>query len=269
MAKVKSELTASQVLDVLSEKLWPKEAFAWMREVRNGTGWQRNERYADALVVSCWPSRGIYALGVEVKVSRSDWLHELKQPTKSAEIQKYCRHWWLATTPGIVHPGELPPTWGLVEVNSKASVITEAPKLDPEPPDWKFFASVFRNAGSSIEAQRTMIESIGYKRGREASEADAAELLEFRNNVYSTKRNEEKLADLQQRAKEFEDATGISMGGYLRNSRSAIAITKLAAKLSQTDLGYTADTLERSVSQIAGIVAGMREVSSMVPEDES
>lgn len=66
--------------------------------------------------------------GFEVKVSRSDWLRELKAPSKSVAISSYCDYWWLAVSgPDIVKPGELPPEWGLL-VPTKGR---------PQPDDWR------------------------------------------------------------------------------------------------------------------------------------
>ena len=69
---------------------FPDGAFLRLPQVRNGTGFQRSTRTADALIVSCWPSRGLWFAGVEIKVSLSDWKRELCKPEKSASIQKWC-----------------------------------------------------------------------------------------------------------------------------------------------------------------------------------
>jgi hypothetical protein len=117
-----------------------------LEEVRNGTGYVRTLRSADALVCSCWPSRGLWLAGVEIKVSRSDWLREIKDPAKSSEIQRWCHYWWIAAPAGLVHDGELPKTWGLLEhASGKLSVKVQAPKLEAEPPSMTFLASVLRS----------------------------------------------------------------------------------------------------------------------------
>lgn len=46
-------------------------------EVRNAASFDAN-RSADALAFNFWTSRGLAVHGYEVKVSRSDWLRELK-----------------------------------------------------------------------------------------------------------------------------------------------------------------------------------------------
>lgn len=72
--------------------------------------------------------------GHEVKVSRSDWLSELKDPTKSERIKRYCDYWWLVVPDAsIVKPGELPADWGLmVQSRQLLRAKVKAPKLTPE-----------------------------------------------------------------------------------------------------------------------------------------
>lgn len=75
-------------------------------------------------------------IGHEVKVSRSDWLSELRNPEKSERIKRYCDYWHLVVSDAaIVKPGELPEGWGLIVrgTTGKLRVKTKAPKLTPEP----------------------------------------------------------------------------------------------------------------------------------------
>jgi hypothetical protein len=45
------------------------------------SGWSRESR-ADAIARHLWPSQGLELIGFELKVSRSDWLREIKDPYK-------------------------------------------------------------------------------------------------------------------------------------------------------------------------------------------
>ncbi len=145
-------MTASKLLDKLAAGLFSAPAHVMLREVRNGTGYARPVRTADALVTSVWPSRGIWFAGVEVKVSRSDWLSELKKPGKSHEVQRFCDYWYIAAPSGVVEPGEVPETWGHIEVGAKCRVVKQAPKLQAEPLSVEFVASVMRQLGASQSA---------------------------------------------------------------------------------------------------------------------
>ena len=76
-------------------------------------------RTADFVAVETWASSmrdgSLTIHGVEVKVSRPDWLRELKDPEKAAETLAHATHCWLAV-PGlhIARLDELPDGWGLL-----------------------------------------------------------------------------------------------------------------------------------------------------------
>ena len=74
-------------------------------------------RTVDALVVDLWPSSGNEIHGIEVKVSRSDWLTELKDPDKAEAFRPYCDRWWLAVPDASIVRDDLPPEWGLLVVS--------------------------------------------------------------------------------------------------------------------------------------------------------
>lgn len=90
--------------------------YALIFEVRNGTGFaRRTARYADAIAMNLYPSRGLEIIGFEIKASRADWLRELKNPDKAEEIGKFCDRWYVVIgDKDIVKPGELPACWGLI-----------------------------------------------------------------------------------------------------------------------------------------------------------
>lgn len=139
---------SGQIRQLLREKFAPP-AYALFEEVKNQTGYsKRSERYADALALSLWPSRGIGMTGFEIKISRADWKKELDDPAKAAEFSKYCVAWYVVAPEGIVERLELPATWGLVEVPEKGRkrLVTrvEAPPLTPQPWDQSFVAALLR-----------------------------------------------------------------------------------------------------------------------------
>lgn len=121
-------------------------------EVANGTG-SNIRRYADAVAMNLFPSRGLTLSGFEIKVSRHDWQRELKQPHKVEEgIYKYCDHWWIVAPTGIVARPELPPTWGLIELHDKGLRQTvAAPRLAPIALSRNFIAALLRRASEADE----------------------------------------------------------------------------------------------------------------------
>lgn len=116
-------------------------------EVGNDTGTRVN-RHADAVSIGIWPSTGHQIHGFEVKVSRADFLGEMKDPAKSQAIFRFCHRWSLATPPGLVKVDELPPNWGLVTWDGRGMrTIKHAPLLVPEPIAPGFMAALVRRAG--------------------------------------------------------------------------------------------------------------------------
>jgi hypothetical protein len=124
------------------------------------------ERIADFIAVDCWrgswadwksdesPWTGNwgYAIhGHEVKVSRGDWLTELRDPSKAQAFKRYVDYWWLAVTDkNIVRGDELPEGWGLLAlVGGKMRQIIRAPRLTPEPMPRELFASLLRATAKS------------------------------------------------------------------------------------------------------------------------
>ena len=99
-----------------------------------------------------WPSRGLHLHGFEIKVSRSDWLRELKSPAKADKMFRYFDRWWLAVADkDIVRNGELPETWGLLVMDK---IVKTAPELEAAPMTREFLAAIMRRVGeNSPEAQ--------------------------------------------------------------------------------------------------------------------
>lgn len=122
-------------------------------------GWGRDAcplRTADAIVVDLWPSTGNAMHGIEVKVSRSDWLTELKDPSKAEAFRPYCDHWWLAVPDAAIVRDDLPAGWGLLAVgrDGKLRVRRQAPKLDRQQMSFSMTAALLR-AASKTACRRT------------------------------------------------------------------------------------------------------------------
>jgi hypothetical protein len=240
-------MKAIELLDKLRKTIWRDDAHAWLYEVGNATGWAAN-RHADALVVSCWPSRGLWVAGIEVKVSRSDWLRELKDPQKSDDIQAHCHFWWLVTTPGIVREGELPVTWGLIEVDKKHKIIKQAPRLKPVALSMEFLAAVLRNQSKAVDAlvSHRVIEKV--KERVENMDAQAKEytdkLRELKPNTELQSAYDELKADVEK----FGEATGIRLEGRWHDDVGTnIRLVEVARKLN----GYRGlSMLRNSLKQV-------------------
>lgn len=188
------------------------DAWAHFTEVRNGTGFARSVRSADAIAMSLWPSRGLEVHGFEIKASRSDWLRELKKPEKADEFIRYCDRWFVVTEPNVVEKGELPPTWGHLERRgSKLVAVTDAPKLDAEPITRAFLAAILRAAGRRADVSPAEIED-ARKAGYEHAERNYKRRLESAEQIAEGFRTQ---------ARSFEQEAGVSLNGGWPNRTPA------------------------------------------------
>ncbi|NIL77158.1 hypothetical protein [Rhodococcus sp. B10] len=134
----------------LTEKIWHRfgAGYTKLTQVRAATG-HFDANTADMMVMGEWPSTGNELHGFEVKVSRADWLNEVKNPHKNDSVKSYCDRWWLVIADeSMVRVGELPDDWGMMAFqgrNRKLKVVKKAPKLAPKPMDHCFVASLLRH----------------------------------------------------------------------------------------------------------------------------
>ena len=128
-------------------KTWAAPEYAVMWEVADATGYQHS-RFADAVIMSLWPSRGLELHGIEIKVARADWKREAVDPKKAEKIGAYCDRWWVHTGPNVIHDqAEVPQAWGWREFDgSKWRTRREAEKTEALPCDRRFLAALLRRA---------------------------------------------------------------------------------------------------------------------------
>jgi hypothetical protein len=178
-------------------------------------------RWADGIAINLWSSRGYAIHGFEVKVSRSDWLRELKQPAKAEALFRNCDYWWLVAEKGIVKDGELPPSWGHLERrgNSLYTVVA-APRLQPVALSRAFFASLVRRSHEQID--RLAAAQFQDK----LREARALEREHAQREIGQAK---SELDAMRQRIMQFEKSTGIAFDDYHINA--SLRTVKLAQKL--------------------------------------
>lgn len=133
----------------------PRYTFA--EHVRSRTG-HNAPRIADFIAMSLWASDGEALHGHEVKVSRSDWLTELKCPEKADAFRPYMDYWWLvASDKGIVRD-DLPDGWGLiVPAGDKLRIAKRAPRREPEPMPKTLMACYLRATAKT--AQRSLVRN--------------------------------------------------------------------------------------------------------------
>jgi hypothetical protein len=187
-------------------------------EVGDATGAQ-HRRWADAVAMNLYPSRGLEVHGFEVKVSRSDWTKELKSPDKSGPVQQYCDRWWIVTPAGIVKDE--------VSEAGKIRQVVAAPKLESVPVTRAFVASIMRRASSADDAEIAQMVGarLEVERLRDRSHIDRE--IEARST---------QLKELQAQVKEFEDESGLKISNRYTGGKDIGKAVKLvlAAGIGQT-----------------------------------
>lgn len=121
-------------------------------ELRVGTGYGKDaETRLDYWAMDAIPSKRFRRVVFEIKVSRADFLAELRQPLKRRRALLLSNEFYFITPPGLVKAAELPPECGLAEVVDHGTFRSiyfrhAAPWRDTSPPTWQFLAAVVRRA---------------------------------------------------------------------------------------------------------------------------
>ncbi|MFZ5850337.1 MAG: hypothetical protein ACOYY2_02945 [Actinomycetota bacterium] len=120
--------------------------YVYAEHVRRHPNW--GQRVLDAMAIDTWGSGRFGVAGFEVKATRSDWLAELRNPSKAGVFLPYCRAFYLvAASPDIVRD-DLPAGWGLLVPRGRG--LTEVrPSLllrEPEPMPPELLAGLARAA---------------------------------------------------------------------------------------------------------------------------
>lgn len=270
-------MNTSEVRALLRKRFDAPE-WALLEEVAPKTG--GGTRYADAVAVNLWKSRGHVLYGFEIKVSRGDWLGELKKPSKVEEsVFAYCDGWYVVAPPGIIKEGELPATWGYLEVQSGRLIEkVKPPKLDPKPLDRAFFASLMRRGHENLETisemkQRQAINEAQQKINERVEERVREQTRELEN----TKRQIAK----------WEEATGLKFEKYLGPPSDVIKVAQHLNEIryrysvlhGETGFGFLAnmaDELSRAAEMLRNALAeagnpapqSIMETAGPVIEDE-
>lgn len=143
-------------------------------------------------------------MGVEIKTDRRDWIREKDDPEKADAIGKYCDRWWIVTPPGIVKTEELPPAWGLMEYHedkSRWKYAKPAEVLKAKPLNKEFLVSILRRVAESSVPVACLEERV-------KADSAQAQITKDRELDWFKKEN----VELKQRIKDFEEASGVSLG---------------------------------------------------------
>jgi len=115
-------------------------------ELRSKTGFTFGEpQRIDAFHIDDTPSKGLRRTAYEIKVSRSDFLAEVRNPVKRRFAVSMSNEFYFIAPPGIIGIEEVPLECGLIEVDGNDwEYVVKAPWRDSARPTWIFVAAIAR-----------------------------------------------------------------------------------------------------------------------------
>lgn len=152
-------MKAKDIVDALRKRHEPLgRQWAFFDELRAGTGYgtydYKNkkkmpgnpEQRFDAWAINLWPSKKHERIAYEIKVSRSDFLHEIKNPENREQALNLSNSFYFVTPKGLVEPSEIPEECGLMEVDEDFNFIckVKAPFRETDGLTWQFLCSIAR-----------------------------------------------------------------------------------------------------------------------------
>lgn len=242
--------TEASVTQLLRAKYTGQE-WAFVTKVPDGTG-LAHSRTCDAMAMGLWPSKGLHLHGFEIKVSRSDWLKEIQDPSKSNAFAKHCHYWWIVAPPGVVKIDELAADWGLQEITAAGNLRVKRVvtfRSEPAPIGFAFLAGLFRACSrGSAEAELAAARRQGYEAGRDEGIKDARRWGEVDRDCAV-----KELECFKRSLKAFEEASGLKIDGY-----SGPKLGKLVAQIEAA--GDTQTRLERLLRDVECLGTQLRSV---------
>jgi len=252
-----TKVDAGRVIAALAKRYAAPE-FALFEQVGNSTGYAAN-RWADAVAMSLWPSRGLDLYGFEVKVSRHDWQRELRNPSKAEDIAAACDFWFVVVSgPGILELSEVPAPWGVLELNGRGlRQVKPAERRTPAAElDRPLIAAILRRASEGMVPKGSIAARLeaAERAGREDGQALA---------VRGDEQAQRDLAELRAAIADFERESGVEIRTY--GAGHIGKLFALAKSLNDVRAGWELRAAENNLAAALKLVTEVR--SGTVPTD--
>lgn len=253
-SKANAPIYAHAQLANMLAKRYERPKWALFTEVNHEIG---GGRRADAIAVAMWRSLGLEVHGFEFKSYRSDWLREIKDPSKAEGVFRFCDRWFLVAGDAVAKEHEIPSPWGWLCARGKSLQIQKpAPKLQPDVLDRRFICSVLR-----LEDKRRRLDP-GIRREYQRGFEEGVSSIVNQNEAASRKYDE-----LAAAVQTFKELSGVSIdawdGGNI--GRAVEAVRHGAAKRCKNDLSNVLRTAERVTSMIRAEIDGLTGIEDDAP----
>lgn len=240
-------ITAGNIIAGMAKRYAAPE-WAMFFNVANGTGW-RGSRYADAVGMSLFPSRGLELHGFEIKVSKSDYRREAQDPTKAEAVAAYCDRWWVVTPPDLLDGENLPLNWGWLAYDGRAFYTKQkAEKLEAKAIDRPILAALLRRAHESAEARAHSLVAEKTASAEAEIKRRVEEQLKYRSRDYEI---------LRAAVDAFEKGAGIKItdwrGEDIGRAVAAVEATGITSTYARTGelskrFRVIADQIDKAIS---------------------
>jgi len=153
-------LDADKIKEIICQQ-YNTDEWVVLKEVRTNTGYKSKytdgypftEKYIDIMVLNCWPSKGYLKIAFEIKLTKNDFINELKKPEKRWLAMMYSNEFYFVVPKEVLDWRDIPWGCGLIEVirnqcdgEWQLKVTKKAPLKDASPLPEGFIMSMLRNA---------------------------------------------------------------------------------------------------------------------------
>ena len=125
-------------------------------ELRLGSGYSDiAQRRIDLFMISA--EKGNYTTAFEIKVSRADFLKDIKNNLKQRGARLYSNNFYYVAPKGMLKPDEIPMWAGLIEYDfdkKQFQKIIPAPLQNRNNPSWSLICSLVRRINESLYTTR-------------------------------------------------------------------------------------------------------------------
>lgn len=207
-------------------------------------------RRADAVSIGLFPSRGCHVEGYEIKVSRSDWLREMKDQAKAEAFHSQVRYWWIvAPSVIVVKPEDLPPKWGLLVLRKDGTLHSRVKAKDLHPKledqlEVAFVASIIHRLHAEATARENSAHTRGYE---EAGMRDDQE----------TESSHRQVEELRGLISAFEEKSGLRLHAYSPDVNEARTLAAAVYAVKNREVDQVVRELEYQKDRIKQIVKGI------------
>ena len=112
------------------------------------------KRYLDTVAVGMYRATDYEILGHEIKVTRADWLAELRQPRKAQAFAHLVSRFYVVAPPDVVRLDELPPGWGLLRFHPSRLTLARQAEYHEVAIPRSWIASLLARAVKPVCVQR-------------------------------------------------------------------------------------------------------------------